>query len=269
MLTRRVKAPEIRSPISAIPSHLQGVQSPKPRRAATVSGSRPGSPFSPRSTTASPSVLSQTFDNSTIPPPPPKDILNLDIDLIVTSIPHSIIQRARQIQIDFLLACRSSLNVPEKNHQQLQFVIQFTRPPLKSSMAVVNTAEIASLLNSPPPLPSKQVLAESPISDSNTSLDELQLPSPIDNELPANIDPEVISLLGNSVEVLPPMQLDDIPGQAKREGQISFSATYTAIRTGVTTIGGIRLFVIEDVGSRNTPRLLRKWDSIADLWIRA
>ena len=264
MLSRKVKPSEIRPPITAIPPHLQVVYSPSLRGPTSIPGSRPGSPFSPRSATASPPIQA-----SSMPPLPPKVEFDADIDLAIISLSQAILRMGEVLSIEFSLACRASESFSERNGHQLQFIIQHTRQPLKSTATTVNTAEIASILNSPPPLPSKQPLVESPNAmKPKTSLETIRLPPPDDDDLPVSIDPDAIIFLGSSSENLQPLQLKQIPGQDKTQGHIQFTLKYTTLRPGFTAIGGLRLYVVEDIGRTKNARLLRKWDTIAEVWIK-
>jgi len=102
----------------------------------------------------------------------------------------------------------------------------------------------------------------------NTSLDTIRLPSPYDDNLPLSIDSDVLIFLGDSAEILPPLRLEILPDESKTQGHINFALNYTSLRPGFTAVGGLRLYVIEDIGTKNNARLLRKWDTIADVWIR-
>jgi hypothetical protein len=133
----------------------------------------------------------------------------------------------------------------------------------------VNTAEIASILDSPPQPPSKEQQMESPIDiQPGSSLANIRLLSTYDDNLPPNIDPDVVMFLGDSAEVLPPLRLEPINDEAKTQGQLRFTLNYTSLRAGFTAIGGLRLYLIEDVGKKNSARLIRKWNTIADVWVR-
>jgi hypothetical protein len=259
MLSRKIKHTEIRTPISAIPSHLQTIHSPKPRVPAAVTG------FSPNSSTASPPIQG----HPAIPSPPPKSDFEADIDLTIRSLSQAVLRMGQELRIEFLLACRTPLAVSEKIGRKVQFIIQHTRQPLRLSAKAINTAEIASILNSPPPLPSKQPLVESLITvKSNAPLNTIRLPPPDDDELPSSIDPDIIMFLGDSAEILPPLQLEQLPGQDQAQGRLTFTLRYTTNRTGFTAVGGLRLYLVEVFGIGNTARLLRKWETIADIWVR-
>lgn len=195
--------------------------------------------------------------------------MELDIDLVITKFSETVLRVGQELQVEFILACKAPLSTSKKFDHQLQFIVQHIQPPLKQALAVVNTAEIAAILEPPPLVPSKQ-LNTAPPTDiiPGASLDNLRLPPPYDDDLPSSIDSDLLTFLGSSIQILPILRLDPIPGQDKGQGQIEFTLRYTALHSGFTAVGGLRVFVIEDLGAKNTARLIRKWDTVADVWIR-
>lgn len=141
------------------------------------------------------------------------------------------------------------------------------------------------------------VLTESPIVEHNPrdSVQSLTSTRPLTNvmHLPSTFSPIVsqrnILPLGASVFFLPPLRLTldptpDAVQNTRREVSEMFECTMLPIRKGFTSIGGLRVLLIEDrevdvdalaeeeslllaAPSMAAARLLREWDVVGEVWV--
>ena len=91
-----------------------------------------------------------------------------------------------------------------------------------------------------------------------------------------------VTFIGSSVLLLPPIELaaTSQPGEQKLTAIQEFELSYLPIRKGFTTVGGIRVLLIDDSFVKDTEdfmrgekhrraRTLKEWDIISEVWVAA
>ncbi len=274
---------------------------------------RPGSPAMNRA-----SISSVILPQSPHPPSalPASQLPDLEAQLIVRHIPRETLVVEKEFPISFTVILTSSAPFTGKDHirRKVKVAIQHVRPR-KAQPFVVTSPTIPEAfsprmpssgfstpssstttfnyalahqkilaVSAQPPL--RDVINELDMSDDNTSI----LPRPYfegADELKSSAVGSV-SFVGPSTTVLPTIELNFANAQSKGEGPPKvqaiqeFELPFIGLRKGFSTIGGLRILLIEDhllesveeeEDDRKTkPRratTLKEYDIIGEVWVSA
>ena len=287
MLSRRIPLAPVAQPASALPSYLKrSIASSSPSRphSPSLSQSRPGTPPRPGSPAIGRASISsiirpQSPQQPSIPPSLP--LPELEVQLLVRSIPRQGIQLEKPFSISFSAIISSGIPPPGKGltRRRIKLAIQHTRPrtipPPTSSQPVealsprIPSSSGFSTPSSAPTtfnyaLAHQKILAASsqlpapepsPPDDDMSSVEVNVLPPPYfegGSDDPKHSASSGVSFLGPSTTFLP--MLDLLISNAQTKGDApskiqavqDFNLSFVGLRKGFSTIGGMRILLVDD-----------------------
>lgn len=299
MLSRRIPLATVppQQPVSALPPYL--------KRTVPGSPSRPQSPQLVQSRPSSPSPMMSARSQSpfqALPPPIP----DIEVSLVI----RDALQRTVRVEEPFTIPFRIVLSaaVPADHSYQrrvVTLVLQHLQPPrtkipslppLTHPPEAVSPRAPSSGFSTPSSaVPSfnyalahqKLLMVTTPDAFSQDRVkvagESLILPPPyFDEQDESKIKSTNVVFIGSSVLVLPPIEftMPVTPGD-QATAVHEFDLSYLPLRKGFTTVGGLRVLLVEDRfigegqtlenlvrGERNTrPRTLKDWDIISEVWV--
>ena len=317
MLSRRIPPLPAPQPVSALPPYLKrsfatstpsrphSPQLLSQSRPGTPPGQRPGSPLSGRPTPATaimPQSPSQTLMTPSIAP-------ELEAQLFIRQSPGRSVLVEKPFSISFGVVLSTTIPSGKEDHRRkvalaIQYVSPRTLPALGASTVNIEVA-VPSVLSPGIPTPSsasatfnytpahQKILAASPrlfITDAvsqdtnNPGHSQTVFPPPYFEEkangrvfLPSRVVP-----VGPSLLFLPPVEL----GLSSHQGEglspkaqliQEFEMTFVALRRGLSTVGGIRILLVDDdldeenkrMKSQTQARVLKEYNVVGELWVSA
>lgn len=319
MLSRRIPLAPVAQPASALPPYLKrsiAPSSPSRPHSPSLSQSRPGTPPRPGSPAVGRASISSIIrphspQQSTIPPSLP--LSELEVHLLVRSIPREGIQLEKPFSISFSAIISSGIPPLGKGFtgRRIKLAIQHTRPrpiPPPNSAPPVEALSpripSSSGFSTPSSAPTtfNYALAHQKILAASSQL-PMPEPSPYDdssnievNVLPppyferGSDDPKHsassgVSFLGPSAIFLPMVDLLISDAQAKGEAPSKiqavqdFDLSFVGLRTGFSTIGGIRILLVDDHLTQGVQEdddknvrttrahILREYAIVGEVWV--
>ena len=318
MLSRRIPLASAAHPASALPPYLKrSIASSSPSRphSPSLSQSRPGTPPRPGSPVVSRASTSsiirpQSPQQTTIPPSLP--LPELEVQLLVRSIPREGIQLEKPFSISFSAIISSGIPPPGKGFtgRRIKLAIQHTRPRTIAPPTLAPPVEAlspripsSSGFSTPSSVPTtfnyalahQKILAASsqlpmpgpsPYDEDSSNIEVNVLPSPY---FEGSDDPKHsasgVSFLGPSATFLPMVDLLISNAQAKGEAPSKiqavqdFDLSFVGLRTGFSTIGGIRILLVDDHLTQGVQEdddknirtkrahILREYGVVGEVWV--
>ncbi|KAL1730310.1 hypothetical protein EV714DRAFT_211348 [Schizophyllum commune] len=317
MLSRRIPLPPapppVAPPVSAVPPYLKrGATGSIPSRPSSPGPpSRPGSP-APRVRTNS--VVSLTSPRPQTPPPLPTATFptapDLEASLIVRKIPRDTIAVEKPFTIALTLALHAPATADASwSHRRVRVVVQHLLAPKAPPPAAVqpiapmaSVSELASPriassgLSTPTAataaqtfnyeLARQKLLVASPAGsqagDAGEPTEGVALPPPYASE--SRRDSSVVYCGPAAVYLaLMVLRLDNesVPGERLAYAEQDFELTFVPTKRGFSTVGALRVLVVEDRTVSNdasdeadvsnqaleTAKVLKEWDTIAEIWV--
>ncbi|KAF7983071.1 hypothetical protein HWV62_23979 [Athelia sp. TMB] len=327
MLSRRIPLPPPVQAASAVPPYLQRTNPPggpprpgSPQHAHTPSRPstppiRPGSPYRARASASISSrpqspgagqVQTQPLAAPVIPIP----TSDLEADLMVRDIPRDEIELEKPFHV--VCTVRLAGNAPPRRRRIVRLAVQILQPRKAVSSAGPDGGHHGS---SQLPHFGSGLISPSPTSTpwrGTFTLDKLPVGSPEQDDTDAQITTEGVGAvalpspfvpassngvvsIGSSAIFLNTISLSSAGGgeaPAKAEGAQDFTLAYVPIAPGFSTIGGLRVIVVDDqlmddseegeatpveghsffgTGAEVRPAeasILREWDVIGEIWVR-
>ncbi|TFK25033.1 DUF974-domain-containing protein [Coprinopsis marcescibilis] len=305
MLTRRIPFPPVQQPVSAIPSYLK----------RTVAGSVPSRPHSPQSfasrPVSPPPRPASPFTNrpasaQIVRPQSPQTIIapslsthatDLDVTLLLKHLPRENIEIEKPFTATFSLAVTRNL---ELGRRKLMFAVQHLRPPKVSHLPIILDASSPRLPSSgfSTPMsansPFNYAIAHQKILDAaiksavaepgadegpRPSMPDSLLPPPYfegQDELKSSSDGVIAT--GPSAIILPAVEASTSEGTSDSPIVQDFQLTFVPIQQGFSTIGGLRILLVEDTsGETDTEshphkhtkvHTLKEYGVIAEVWAK-
>ncbi|KAF8589957.1 DUF974-domain-containing protein [Ramaria rubella] len=160
LLTRRIPIPAQIAP-SAIPPHLQPARPRSPQQPFSRPTSPPGSPtpFKPRP--PSHQARPGSPASFTPPSPAPSALPDLEVDLVVRSIPHSDIALEQPFKVTFELTVSGILPTPGKT-RYLHLMVQHLQPARISSLPPIRGSTPTLPIGNSSPRPSLDIQSPGP-----------------------------------------------------------------------------------------------------------
>lgn len=317
MLSRRIPIPPVPTPqpsASALPPYLKRGTPPSRPQSPQLIQSRPNSPPLSRSSIIAPPGSLSPFQAPIIPMP------DVEVNLIVRQTPQHPIRVEEPFAITFALVLSSSVPLSNDHKRRaVRLVVQHLQPPRVSAPLLATPAPAAEA--SSPRLPSsgfstpssatatfnyalahqKLTAASSPrqpaldgltqrLEHIGISGDTVSLPPPffqgVDELKHARSS---VLFVGSSVLHLPIIELSAsaVAGHTQADQATAvqeFQLSYLPLQKGYTTVGGLRVLLIDDrfigVGEslddasqnerRRGPilaRILKEWDIVSEVWV--
>jgi len=312
MLSRRIPVPPppTQSPASAVPPYLKRSMPPSRPQSPQLSQSRPGSPALHQ-----PAPIPHTRPKSPFQALTPVSIPDLEVCLVIRDDLRRFVRVDEPFTILFSLVLSSSAasdRVQQGRHVSL--AVQHLQPPRITAPSLGPTGPIPDAPNSRPTssgysTPTSMVIhsydyslanqkllvAASPTQRQHTRDQDLLrtgggeaviLPPPYfdgSDEHQARLNN--VTFIGSSVLLLPPIEVSATshPGEQKLTAIQEFELSYLPLRKGFTTVGGLRVLLIDDSFVRDAQhfedftrgemhrraRTLKEWDVISEVWVAA
>lgn len=317
MLSRRIPLAPVAQPASALPPYLKrSIASSSPSRphSPSLSQSRPGTPPRPGSPAINRASISSIIrphspQQSTMPSSVP--LPELEVQLLVRSIPREGIQLEKPFSVSFSAIISSGIPPSGKGHmgRRIKLAIQHIRPrtippPTLSPPVEALSPRIPSSsgFSTPSSAPTtfNYALAHQKILAASSQLPAPE-PLPYDDDLPnteVNVLPPPyfeggsdeykhsgVSFVGPSATFLPIVDLLVSNAQTKGEAPSKiqavqdFDLSFVALRKGFSTLGGIRVLLVDDsltqgVQEENDKnvrakraQVLREYGVVGEVWV--
>ncbi|KAJ7197246.1 hypothetical protein GGX14DRAFT_471992 [Mycena pura] len=320
MLSRKVPlfppAPA-QQPVSALPPYLMrnavsSTGGPSRPRSPQITQSRPGSP----TTLQRPASPFRNRPPSTVvgrpqtppPPPPSLPVPDIDVSLTVRDIPRESIKHETPFKISFTLVVSAPVSAGRR--RSLLLAVQHLRPPRTTLSTLLppnpppepySPRLMSSGFSTPSPLSATfnyqlahQKLSE--LSPTGQGLDDgandnaWTLPPPFfEGADELKFAQSGVDFCGASAIFLPPIELTRPPqvdGEKESDdifkvhGAQDFELQYMPIGKGFSTVGGLRVLLLEDTylhelsdahngrpPLRSEPKTLKQWDVVAEIWL--
>ena len=148
LLSRRIPLTTAHPPPSAIPPHLQQSRPHSPQQAVSRPSTPPGSPAPPKHRLPSHQIGRSQSPASSLPPPTP--FQDLELDLVVHSIPRSHVPLEQPFKVVFELTLSVLLPAPGMT-RQVHLMIQHLQPTPAPSTLPIHHPTQAPINTSPRP----------------------------------------------------------------------------------------------------------------------
>lgn len=311
MLSRRIPMLPTPQPASAFPPHLKRAfasstpsrpHSPQllsQSRPGTPSGQRPGSPMSGRPTPTS----------AMIPPQSPSIIPSIAPELeaqlfIRQSLGKSVlVERPFSISFGIVLSTTISLG-KEGLRRKVTLAVQYVGPRTPYALAAANIDALTPNMTSPDvstpssatviskytvahqkflAASSRPLTIETATQDNkNTAPSQIVFSPPYFEESNGNVSSIGVFPIGPSLLFLPPVELDSSShqrdGLSKAQLTQEFEMTFVALQRGFSTVGGVRILVVDDnlnegenkrMKLQSRARVLKEYDVVGEIWVSA
>ncbi|KAF8078173.1 hypothetical protein FPV67DRAFT_1662915 [Lyophyllum atratum] len=318
MLSRRIPIPSapIQPPASALPPYLKRTmiggppsrpQSPQPNqsRPGTPPPHRPSSPSQNRPSSIGSPRPQSPFQALTAPIP------DIEVNLVTRDMPRDIIRVEKPFTIPFTLVLSTPLTLGRETPRRvIKLVVQHLQPPRIGAAALNTPAPPVEAFS--PRLPSsgfstpsstaptfnyalahqKLVAAASP---RQGALDDLERNSRRPDGDATSLPPPYFSgpdelrsrstsvlYIGSSALYLPAIELSVTKGYAADQmvAVQDFEVSYMPTQKGFTTVGGLRVLLVEDRfmsesdsaddtyhSGASRARVLKEWDVVSEVWV--
>ncbi|KAH6918795.1 hypothetical protein BKA70DRAFT_29403 [Coprinopsis sp. MPI-PUGE-AT-0042] len=315
MLTRRIPLPQVQQPVSAVPPYLkrtmagQGPSRPnspqiqsRPTSPITA-GARPGSPAIQSRTQSitqivqSPQAHSAALPASFAPPTPASDV---EVNLIARHLPRNNLEVEKPFTARYALVVTRN---PELGRRKLVFAVQHLKPQPKVAPVAVPAVIPVDATSPRSPLsgfstpqstsavPFNYAVAHQKILDAAISKSPVStigeggqapaqttLPPPyFENHDEGRPLSDGVTYAGASAIFLPPLTLPTgDEGTSGNPAVQEFQLTSIPSKRGFSTIGGLRILLVEDSHEADTEeqswrvtrvQALREYDVIGEIWV--
>ncbi|KAF8803619.1 DUF974-domain-containing protein [Phlegmacium glaucopus] len=313
MLSRRVPLLPAPQPASALPPYLKrsftSSTPSRPHSPQLLSHSRPGTP--PGQRPGSPMNGRPTATTATMPQSPlqtpitPFIAPELEAQLFIRQSPGKSVLIERPFSISFGIVLSTTIPLGKEGlRRKVALAVQFVRPCAPPVLApTVNIEPVTPNISSPGvPTPtsaaatfnytlahqkilaasSRPLFTEAVTKDiSNPSHSQAGFPPPyFEEEVNGVSSSSGVVPVGPSLLFLPPVELglssNQREGLSKAQLTQEFEMTFVALQRGFSTVGGVRIFVVDDnldegenkrMKSQTRTRVLKEYDVVGELWV--